>query len=555
MRLGSDSSIHGIWGSRLIFILAATGSAVGLGNIWKFPYIAGENGGGAFVLFYLLCIALIGIPVMMAEILIGRRGRHSPINSMVKLAKDAQVSRRWGYLGFVGALAGFLIMSFYSVVAGWALYYVFKMGSGAFVGADAAAVGGIFDTLLADPLMLLGWHSTFAVLVVAVVARGVNAGLEKAIRVLMPLLFILLVLLLGYALSSGSFAEGAAFLFDFDATKLTADAALIALGHAFFTLSLGMGAIMAYGAYMPHKASIGSTTVIIGVLDTVVALVAGLAIFPIVFANGLEPGAGPGLMFVTLPIAFGGMDGGVLFGTLFFLLVVFAAWSSAISLIEPAVAWAVEKGVKRFTATAVVGLGAWALGILSVLSLNDWGGFQVVVNTPNDWGLFVDTPTWQALSAACAEATGKTWFDFFDYLTSSIMLPLGGLFIAIFVGWIMKETHVRKELAMGNFKLYMVWRAVVRIFSPLAILLVFAYSTGLWTPGEVKAVEAGAECELATYDTAVVDTSAPAPVADDLPPETSADDSGVPVIESAPAQEAVPVIDEAPTDAAEAANG
>ena len=512
MSADSPNSVHGIWGSRLVFILAATGSAVGLGNIWKFPYIAGENGGGAFVLFYLACIALIGIPVMMAEILIGRRGRLSPINSMVKLAGEAKVSKRWGYLGFVGALAGFLIMSFYSVVAGWALYYVFKMASGAFAGADADTVGGIFGALNSDPLNLIGWHSLFTVLVVFVVARGVTAGLEKAVRILMPLLFLLLIALLGYALSSGAFAEGAAFLFDFDASKLSADAAIIALGHAFFTLSLGMGAIMAYGAYMPHKVSIGGTTLIIALLDTVVALAAGLAIFPIVFANGLEPAAGPGLMFVTLPIAFGGMEAGVLFGTLFFLLVVFAAWSSAISLIEPAVAWAVEKGVQRVTATVVIGLAAWSLGLLSVLSLNDWEGFKVWVSTPNDWGLFVDTATWQSLAAACADAAGKTWFDFFDYLTSSIMLPLGGLFIAIFVGWIMKETHVRKELALGNFKLYMVWRAVVRIFSPLAILLVFAYSTGLWSPGEAaEPVVAGVECELSSHEGALA-PPAPAPV-------------------------------------------
>ena len=541
MNKDSNNSVHGIWGSRWIFILAATGSAVGLGNIWKFPYIAGENGGGAFVLFYLGCIALIGVPVMMAEILIGRRGRMSPINSMAKLAKEAQVSRRWGYLGVIGALAGFLIMSFYSVVAGWALYYVYKMASGAFVGATGETAGGIWQALTSDPLTLLGWHTLFTALVVVVVARGVNRGLELAVRILMPLLFLLLVLLVGYALTSGAFAEGAAFLFNFDASKLTTDAALVALGHAFFTLSLGMGAIMAYGAYMPHKVSIGSTTMVIAGLDTLVALAAGLAIFPVVFANGLEPAAGPGLMFQTLPIAFGGMHAGVLFGTLFFVLVVFAAWSSAISLLEPAVAWAVEKGFKRWVATLVVGIAAWTLGILSVLSLNDWSGFKVIVNTPNDWGLFVDSATWQALATACASATGQTWFDFFDYLTSSIMLPLGGLFIAIFVGWIMKETHVRKELAMGNFKLYLVWRAVVRIFSPLAILLVFAYSTGLWTPGDTVEVQAGAECELATYEAlSASKESEPALVV----PENDAPATDVPMEES-PAQESdVPVLEE-----------
>ena len=302
-------NIHGSWANRWIFILAATGSAVGLGNIWKFPYIAGENGGGAFVLVYLLFILAVGVPIMMAEVLVGRRGRQSPINSMREVAIEANHSPKWALVGWMGALAGFLIFSFYSVVAGWVLAYIAGMGNGDFIGMDGDTAGKAFNDLLADPQTLLIWHSVFVVLVMTVVMGGVNKGLERATRIMMPALFVLLLVLLGYSMTTGAFGQGFDFLFHFDPSELSWDAVLVALGHSFFTLSLGMGAIMAYGSYMPKKASIGSTVLTIAALDTVVALIAGLAIFPIVFANGMDPGAGPGLMFISLPVAFGQMPG------------------------------------------------------------------------------------------------------------------------------------------------------------------------------------------------------------------------------------------------------
>ena len=454
--------VHGVWASRWVFILAATGSAVGLGNIWKFPYITGDYGGGAFVLVYLACILIIGIPVMTAEIMLGRRGGMSPIHSMQALAKQAEAKKSWSLIGYMGALAGFFILSFYSVVAGWALYYVFKMPT-AFSGATAESVGATFDGLLAAPYTLTAMHFVFMVMTMGVVAFGVNKGLERMVRVVMPLLFLLLAILLGYAATTGHFSDGLAFLFTFDFSKLTSEAVIVAMGHSFFTLSLGLGAIMAYGAYMPREmivggvkkpVSIGSTVLIIALLDTVVALVAGMAIFPIVFANGLEPSAGPGLMFVTLPLAFSAMPMGVLFGTLFFVLVVCAAWSSSISLGEPLVAWLVERGWNRVKASVLIGVLAFVLGMGSVWSFNIYAG--------EEYKLF-----------------GRTFFDLLEYLTTNIMLPLGGLLIAIYAGWIMKETHVRKELGMKNFKLYMVWRAVVRIFAPLAIAVVFLNALGV----------------------------------------------------------------------------
>ncbi len=447
-------SIHGQWSSRLAFILAATGSAVGLGNIWKFPYIAGENGGGAFVLIYLLCIAVIGIPIMMAEVLIGRRGRQSPINTMRSLAKEENASRAWVLLGGAGVLAGFLILSYYSVIAGWALSYVFRTGSGLFEGLTADGVQAIFTNLVTDPERLLAWHTIFIIMTMVVVSRGVSGGIEKAVKFLMPALFVLLFVLVGYALNSGGFEQGVTFLFQPDFSKITANGILIAMGHAFFTLSLGMGAIMVYGSYLPGDASIAKTSIAVSLMDTLVALLAGLAIFPIVFANGLEPGAGPGLIFQTLPIAFGHMQYGAFFGMLFFVLLVFAAWSSSISLIEPAVAWLVEnKGMTRIFASVVAGLVTWAFGLLTVLSFNLWSDVKLLSNIE----IFKDS----------------TVFDLLDYLTANIMLPLGGLLIAIFAAWKMSRESTVDELGMGDRFFYPLWRFLVRYITPIAVIIVF----------------------------------------------------------------------------------
>jgi NSS family neurotransmitter:Na+ symporter len=447
-------SIHGQWSSRLAFILAATGSAVGLGNIWKFPYIAGENGGGAFVLIYLLCIAVIGIPIMMAEVLIGRRGRQSPINTMRALAKEEGASRAWVLLGGAGVLAGFLILSYYSVIAGWALSYVFRTGSGLFEGLTADGVQAIFTNLVTDPERLLAWHTIFMIMTMVVVARGVSGGIEKAVKFLMPALFVLLFVLVGYALNSGGFEQGVAFLFQPDFSKITANGILIAMGHAFFTLSLGMGAIMVYGSYLPGNASIAKTSIAVALMDTLVALLAGLAIFPIVFANGLEPGVGPGLIFQTLPIAFGHMQYGAFFGMLFFVLLVFAAWSSSISLIEPAVAWLVEnKGMTRIFASVVAGLVTWLFGLLTVLSFNLWSDVKLLSNIE----IFKDS----------------TVFDLLDYLTANIMLPLGGLLIAVFAAWKMSRESTVDELGMGDRFFYPLWRFLVRYITPIAVIIVF----------------------------------------------------------------------------------
>jgi NSS family neurotransmitter:Na+ symporter len=445
-------SIHGEWSSRWVFILAATGSAVGLGNIWKFPYMAGENGGGAFVLIYLVCIALLGIPVMMAEVLIGRRGRQSPVNTMMTIAKEEGANKHWVWLGWSGVVAGFLILSYYSVIAGWTLAYILESVKGTFTGMSGEAVGKVFDDLTANPWELMFWHTLFMLLTMIVVARGVQEGLEKAIRFLMPALFVLLVIMVGYALSTDSFTKGLDFLFTPDFSKISAEGVLKAMGQAFFTLSLGMGAIMIYGSYMPHDASIARTSITVAAADTLVALLAGIAIFPIVFANGLEPGQGAGLVFVTLPIAFGQMPGGVFFGTVFFVLLTFAAWSSSISLIEPFVAWLVEnKDMTRNHASILSGLITWFVGLGTVLSFNKW----------SDAKLF-----------------DRNFFENIDFLTSNIMLPLGGLLIGVFAAWIVKRQSSIDELGMGNGPAYQAWSILVRYVTPIGVGLIFLKSVG-----------------------------------------------------------------------------
>src|SRR5690554_1010902 len=392
-----------LWSSRMAFILAAVGSAVGLGNIWKFPYITGENGGGAFVLVYLACIAIVGIPVLIAEVMVGRRGGQSPVATMRELTTTEGTRKGWRLIGWNGILASFLVLSFYSVIGGWALVYIFKTASGLFTGADADAVGGTFGGMLASPTDLLLWHSIFMAMVVIIVGRGIRSGMEKAINTLMPLLFLLLLIMVGYAMTTGKFGEAVSFMFSPDFSKLTTEGVLTALGHAAFTLSIGIGVMMAYGSYLPQHVNIARTAVTIAVMDTGVALLAGLAIFPLVFANGLEPGAGPGLIFVILPLAFGQMSGGVIFGTLFFALLLVAALTSAISMLEPVVEWLEEhKGISRAKSALGGGLAIWLVGIGTVLSFNSWADVHPLAFIP-----FFE---------------GKTVFDLLDFLVSNLMM-------------------------------------------------------------------------------------------------------------------------------------
>ena len=443
-----QKGMHGAWASRWTFIMAATGSAVGLGNMWKFPYVAGSNGGGAFVLTYLICILLIGVPVMMAEVMIGRHGRKSPINSVRDAVQESGADSRWGYLGWLGVIAGMLILSFYAVIAGWALDYIFEVASGRLIGVNGASAGAVFENLLADPSRLILWQTIFILLCVGVVVGGVKKGLGVAVEILMPLLFVMMLVLLGFSVLKGNFAAAWSFLFDFDIAALSWRGVLEAMGQAFFTLSIGMGAIMAYGAYMPQKANIGKTILVVAFFDSAVAIISGLIIFSFVFATqGIEPSAGPGLMFISLPVAFGAMPGGVLIGSIFFVLVSIAAWSSAISLLEPCVAWLIEiKNLGRIKANLMLAGCAWLLGLGSVFSFNIWSEYRLA---------------------------GFTFFDFLDFLTANIMLPISGLMIALFVGYVMNKQMVEAQLEGTSSTVSTLWFFTVRYIAPVAIAAVF----------------------------------------------------------------------------------
>jgi NSS family neurotransmitter:Na+ symporter len=447
-------SLHGHWSSRLAFILAVSGSAVGLGNIWRFPYVAGVNGGGAFVLVYLLCVVAIGLPIMMAEILIGRRGRRNPAATMALLGEEESGSRRWSLIGLLGIVAGIIILSYYSVIAGWAVGYIIESASGAFQNAPADEIESLFGALSSSPLWAGAWHTLFMLISILVVARGVERGLEQAVRVLMPALIGLLLLLLGYSMMQGAFQQGVNFLFEPRFDELTPGSVLEAMGQAFFTLSVGMGAIMAYGAYLPEEASISRTSIAVVLADTGVALLAALVIFPIVFANGMDPASGPGLVFQSLPVAFGQMPGGVIVATIFFVLLTFAAWTSAISLMEPAVAWCMETmQLTRVGAASLVGGIIWLLGWLSVLSFGPLAGFQFLRGTI---------------------------FDNFDYLTNNIMLPLGGLAIVAFAGWVMARNSTADEIDPSVGTGYRLWRFSARYVAPIAVVLVLLNAVGVF---------------------------------------------------------------------------
>ncbi len=445
---------HATWTTRLSFLLAAVGAAVGLGNIWKFPYMTGTNGGAAFVTVYLICVVAIAIPILIAELMLGRRGRASPPTAVRQVALESGCSPRWGLIGWLGAGAGFLIVSFYSVIAGWALQYTLAAPLGRLQGLDAAGSAALFEGLLASPGVLTFWHTAFMATTVVIVARGLNRGIESAVRILMPALFVMLLVMVIYAAAAGDFARAWTFLFRFEAGAVDGAVVLEAIGQAFFSIGVSMGLMMMYGAYLPAREPIPRYSVIIAVADTLVALLAGLAIFPLVFAHGLDPAEGPGLIFVTLPIAFGNMPFGAAFGGVFFLLLVFAAITSAIALLQPMVARVQElPGMHPTGAAVLVGAAAWGIGLLSVLSFNHWSDVTPLAMLPG--------------------FEARTFYDVIDYVTANVMMPLGGMLIAVFVGWRVSRRVLAEEFPDMAPAAFTLWRLGSRIVAPVGILLIF----------------------------------------------------------------------------------
>lgn len=437
------------WSSRRAFLLAAIGSAVGLGNIWRFPYITGVNGGGAFVLVYCLCIAVIGVPLLMAEIAIGRRGGRSAVGTMRRLADDENASRFWTSVGWQAVLAPTVGLMYYSIVAGWTMDYAFSALTGSFHGiSDADGAGALFSALTGNTGRMMLSHGLFIALTVFIVAAGVQQGLERAVKALMPALAGILVVLVVYTALTADFTGGMRFLFQPDFSKLTPTAVLMAIGQAFFSVNVAVGAFITYGAYVPKRVSIPRAAGIIAVADTGVAILVGLVIFPLVLSYGLEPGEGPGLVFVTLPIAFGQMPAGALFGALFFFLMSIAAITSAIGMLEPPVAWLVEhRGLRRVPMTVAAGTFIWLCGLPALNSFNRLAEFRPVA--------------------------GRTIFELMDFFTANLVIPVGGFLIAVFSGWVLSSNALADELGLSGSPWFPRFRIVLRYIAPIAIGLVF----------------------------------------------------------------------------------
>lgn len=436
------------WGSKVGFILAAAGSAVGLGNLWKFPYVAGKNGGGAFVLVYFIILLLVGFTLMIAEITLGRHTQLSAIGAFNKIRKG------WGPVGAIGVLAAFLILSFYSVVGGWVINYIVKTFTGALHVSDPDILGKMFGDLISGVGEPIFYHALFMTATLAIVIGGIGGGIEKSNKILMPGLFVMIIIMAIRSMTLPGGMEGIKYLLVPDFSKLTMEVVLDALGQVFFSLSLGMGCMITYGSYLGKDTDIPESGFIIPLIDTGVALLAGLAVLPAVFAFGFEPAGGPGLIFITFPAVFAQMPMGSLFAVMFFFLVLFAALSSSISLLEVVVSYTVDElKMNRKVSTIVTAFVIFLLGVPASLSLGPWSHITLI--------------------------KGKGIFDTLDFIASNICLPLGGLLLCIFVGWIWGTDNAIKEITNNGkieFKLAGFWSFLVKYVGPIAILIVFIRS-------------------------------------------------------------------------------
>ncbi len=441
------SGNHENWSSRFAFLMASVGFAVGLGNIWRFPYIAGENGGSAFVLIYLACAFGIGVPILMAELFVGRRGKMSPPLAMRNVAESEGHHRGWQAVGHMGLLAAFTIEIVYAGIVGWVLWYLFKAITTGFVGVDTDIAATQFEAILTDPVGMIGWTLVGLGITGYIIYQGVKNGIEKAVTVLMPVLFLLLAGLALYNVFAGGMKEALVWLFQPDFSKITPGVFLVAIGQAFFSIGVAMGGMMTFGAYLPKDVSIPKSVIIIVFADTMVALLAGLVIFPAVFNNGLDPAAGPGLIFQTLPVAFAQMPGGHLFSVMFFLLLSVAGITSMVGLIECVTAWMEDHyGFPRHkSAIAVVGSVA-VLSVLSILSYSVLSELQLF---------------------------GKDLNGVLDYFSNQILLPLGGLLIAVFVGYRVSRDVAQEELGFTSETLFSIWHFLLRYAVPPAVFIIF----------------------------------------------------------------------------------
>jgi len=452
MNSAPSSAPPELWSSRRGFLLAAIGFSVGLGNIWRFPYVVGENGGSAFVIIYLLCAFAIGLPLLMTELAIGRLGRGNPSESYRVVARSAGRTTAWGGVGALAIACVFVVLSFYTVLSGWTFDYFVRGVSGDFKDLDATASTDMFAGLMNNPWRLLFWHTIVNLLVILIIRRGVQQGIERAANILMPTLFGAIVVMVLYSAVAGDFGAAMTFLLEPDFSKVTAKTIMIAIGQAFFSVGVAMATMITFGAYLPDDYSIPRSSVIIILADTGVAMLAGFVIFPLVFAYGLAPSEGAGLIFQTLPLAFGQMAGGQFFGAVFFLLLMVAALSSCLGGAEAVVSWVDErwqiprkKGVLYFVGTI------WLIGITTILSLGEWSDFYPLSFIP-----------------ALAE---ETIFDIFEWFAANILLLVGAALTSIFFGWVVPKETKLKGMGISDGKFYLFANTMMRYVIPPVLLV------------------------------------------------------------------------------------
>lgn len=448
------------WSSGLIFGLVLTGATAGFGNFWRFPYLVGEHGGGAFLLVYLLCLLALGVPLLAAEILVGRRGRGSPVAAVARLSLQEGLWPSWRALGWLCLLSCCLLLATLSVVGGWALAYVFRAASGAFAELDALQAADLFQQLIRDPERLLAWHTLFLGFAMMVVARGVRWGLEEAAHWFVPMLFGLLLLLVGYtAAASGQSSDALRHMLWPRLGALGWESLLLAMRHAIYTLSLGLGVALTLGAYLDERVSILKASLLVAIADTALGILAGLMVFPVLFGAALLSSSGPELVFQAIPLALGQLPSGTWFGTLFFLLLVFAAWTSAIALLEPLVAYLMERrGLERPHATSYAGIVAWSLGVVALLSLSLWAHVRPLGRLDG----FAES----------------TLFDIMAFVAADLVLPVSSLALALLVGWRMSARSA--ELELGSGVGFRIWLVLIRYVVPLGLLVVLADGLGLF---------------------------------------------------------------------------
>ena len=441
------------WSSRYGFLLASIGFAVGMGNIWRFPYVTGQNGGSAFLIIYLACALLIGLPLLITELTIGKRGRSSAPGSIINIANESGVSRQWGKVGSLGVLCAFIILSYYSVISGWTLDYFFRAAFGYLENIDAARSVEMFSSLNNNPWRLLFWNTVIYLLVIFVVRKGVQAGIERAVKILMPALFLILVIMMIYSAVTGDLSATIRFLLEPDFSKVSFSTIMQAMGQAFFSIGIGWGTLIVFGSYLPQEFSIPKSSVTLIFADTFVAILAGFAIFPLVFGYGLEVNSGAGLAFETLPLAFGQMPAGNLFGALFFLLLITASLSSCIGIAESVVSWVKEKlQIERTKGIMLTASAAWILGFLSIMSLGAWSEFYPLNFIP----LF----------------EGKTIFDTLDFMAANVLLLIGSMLLSIFLGWFVSQDLTKRETGIENKVHFKSWLFMVRFVAPIFLFVI-----------------------------------------------------------------------------------